>query len=82
VRRAADDTFATKTEAEEWLTLKEAELLEGDWIDPEAGVVLVTGYAATWIEERPGTRTARNRSSKETGKDQRPDRDSNAGPTA
>ena len=56
VVRPADDTFATKTEAEEWLTLKQAELLEGDWIDPDAGSVLVADYAATWIEEHPGLR--------------------------
>ena len=34
---SADDTFATKTDAEDWLTLKEAEILEDDWIDPDAG---------------------------------------------
>jgi integrase len=56
VVRPADDTFATKTEAEEWLTLKEAELLEGEWIDPDAGAVLVVNYGAAWIEERPGLR--------------------------
>lgn len=56
VLRPADDTFATKAEAEDWLTLKEAELLEGDWIDPDAGAVLVADYSATWIEERPGLR--------------------------
>jgi integrase len=54
--RPADDTFASKTEAEDWLTLTEAELLEGDWIDPDASAVLVSDYAATWIEERPGLR--------------------------
>src|ERR1700722_19993784 len=50
--RPADDTFATKTEAEQWLTLKEAEILEGDWIDPDAGAVLVSDYGSTWIDER------------------------------
>jgi hypothetical protein len=55
-RAPADDTFATKTEARDWLTLKEAEILEGDWIDPEAAEVLVSDYAATWIDERPGLR--------------------------
>src|SRR6266700_1511997 len=44
VRRAADDTFGTKTEAQDWLTLKEAEILEGDWIDPGAAAVLVPDY--------------------------------------
>ena len=56
VRRSADDTFATKPEAQDWLTLKEAELLEDEWVDPDAGAVLVTDYAATWIDERPGLR--------------------------
>jgi len=56
VLRPADDTFAIKTEAEDWLTLKEAELLQGEWIDPDAGAVLVPDYGATWIEERPGLR--------------------------
>jgi integrase len=56
LRRAADDTFATKTQARDWLTLKEAEILEGDWIDPEAAEVFVPDYAATWIDERPGLR--------------------------
>ena len=62
VVRPGDDTFATKTETEEWLTRKEAEILDGDWIDPDAGEILICDYAATWIEERPGLRpkTIRN----------------------
>jgi integrase len=62
VVRPADDTFATKTGAETWLTRKEAEILDGDWIDPDAGEILIPDYAATWIEERPGLRpkTIRN----------------------
>src|SRR5215467_14209710 len=39
VLRPADDTFDTKTEAEVWLTRKEAEIIDGDWIDPDAGAV-------------------------------------------
>jgi integrase len=56
VMRPADDTFATKTEADNWLTRKEAEILDDEWIDPDAGAVLVADYAANWIEERPGLR--------------------------
>ncbi|HXT91741.1 MAG TPA: site-specific integrase, partial [Trebonia sp.] len=56
VMRPADDTFATKTEAEQWLTRQEAEILDGDWIDPDAGEILIPDYASTWIEERPGLR--------------------------
>jgi integrase len=56
VVRPADDTFDTKGDAADWLTLKEAELLEGDWIDPDAGEILVPEYGSTWIAERPGLR--------------------------
>jgi hypothetical protein len=56
VVRPADDTFETKTDAEEWLTRKEAEILEDDWIDPDAGEILLTDYGVTWIDERPGLR--------------------------
>lgn len=56
VERPADDTFATRLEAENWLTLKEAEILEGDWIDPDAAEILIPEYASTWIDERPGLR--------------------------
>jgi len=47
VIRPADDTFATKTDADNWLTVKEAEILDGDWIDPDASEVLISDYAAT-----------------------------------
>jgi integrase len=56
IDRPADETFASKIDAEVWLTLKEAEIRRGEWVDPEAGSVLVETYAATWIEERPGLR--------------------------
>ena len=39
IMHPADRTFATKTEAERWLTRIEAEIIEGDWIDPDAGRV-------------------------------------------
>ena len=54
--RPADKTFATKTDAEVWLTRKEAEILNGEWIDPAAGEVLFGEYATTWVEERPNLR--------------------------
>jgi integrase len=56
IMRPANDTFETKTDAETWLTRKEAEILDGDWIDPDAGEILISDYGATWIEERPGLR--------------------------
>ena len=57
VIRPADDTFGTKRDAEEWLTRKEAEILENDWIDPDAGEVLLNDYGKTWIDERPALRS-------------------------
>lgn len=54
--RSAPSTFARKSEAVRWLTLTEAELLGGEWIDPDAARVPFTDYAATWISERPGLR--------------------------
>jgi integrase len=56
VDRAAPETFAGKTDAEVWLTLKEAEILNGDWINPDDGKVSLGEYARTWIAERPGLR--------------------------
>jgi integrase len=56
IDRPAPETFATKTDAEVWLTLKEVEIRRGEWIDPDAGAVLVTDYGVAWIEERPGLR--------------------------
>ena len=56
VDRPAPETFADRRGAEAWLTLKEAEILKGDWINPDDGKVSLAEYALTWIEERPGLR--------------------------
>jgi integrase len=56
IDRPAPETFGTKTDAAVWLTVKEAEIRQGEWIDPDAGAVLVADYGASWIEERPGLR--------------------------
>jgi len=52
IDRPAPHTFDSKTSAERWLTLTEAEIIQGDWIDPDAGRVLFGKYASDWIEER------------------------------
>ncbi|WP_017614646.1 tyrosine-type recombinase/integrase [Nocardiopsis salina] len=57
--RPAPTTFATKKAAQRWLTLKEAEIAQGDWFDPEAGAVPFSEYAAEWIEHRDLTRKTR-----------------------
>jgi hypothetical protein len=54
--RSAPHTFARKGDAARWLALTEAELLGGGWIDPAAGHVPFTDYAAAWISERAGLR--------------------------
>jgi hypothetical protein len=41
-------TFAGKTDAERWLALTEAEIIRGDWIDPDAGRVQFGQYARSW----------------------------------
>ncbi len=54
--RPAPHTFTHKTDASKWLTLTEAELLSGNWIDPDAGRIPFSEYSLTWIDERPGLR--------------------------
>jgi integrase len=56
IDRPAPRTFESKTSAERWLSVTEAEIIQGDWIDPDAGRVLFGAYARDWIEERPGLR--------------------------
>jgi hypothetical protein len=51
VDRAAPQTFATKTDADVWLTMKEAEIHRGDWIDPSGGKILFGTYADTWLHD-------------------------------
>jgi integrase len=47
----APQTFASKTDADVWLTMKEAEVRRGDWIDPNAGHILFGTYADTWLND-------------------------------
>jgi len=56
IDRPAPNTFATKTDAGIWLTLREAEIRSGDWLDPDAGAVSFEGFATSWVAERPGLR--------------------------
>jgi integrase len=56
LRRSAPSTFARKSDAAQWLTLTDGELHGGGWIDPDAGRVALSDYAAAWISERPGLR--------------------------
>jgi integrase len=49
---SAPHTFARKSDAVRWLTLKEAEIKRGDWIDPDRGSVTFGDYAEQWLEDR------------------------------
>jgi integrase len=58
LRRNAPSTFTTKADAHAWLTVRQSELLRGDWIDPELGRLTLGAYAPRWIaEHRLGPRT-------------------------
>ena len=52
IDRPAPQTFATKKDADVWLTLKEAEIRRGDWMDPDAGKMAFGVYAARWISDQ------------------------------
>lgn len=57
-RQPAPSTFARKSDAAEWLSLAEAELLRGEWTDPTLGQVSVRDFGETWIaEHKIGRRT-------------------------
>lgn len=57
--RNAPRTFATKRDAEQWLTVTESAILRGDWIDPALAKITLADYGTRWIEER--NLTARTR---------------------
>lgn len=56
IRRAAGETFRTKRDAERWLSVVEAELLRGEWLNPDDQRVALAGFGIRWICERPGLR--------------------------
>ncbi|MFB7636801.1 tyrosine-type recombinase/integrase [Streptomyces sp. NPDC056149] len=51
-RRTAPETFETKTDAQTWLTLTQADIERKHWIDPDAGAVNFEVYALKWVDER------------------------------
>ena len=55
----ADHTFATKTAAQRWLTLIEADLHRGDWVDPSLGRHTLAEWHEAWRETltRPAAST-------------------------
>jgi integrase len=47
-RHLAPHTFKTVTDAKAWLSVTEADILRGGWIDPAAGQVTFKDYAEAW----------------------------------
>jgi integrase len=56
VRRFAPDTYASKPEAGDWLTVQESLMVRREWTDPDRGKVPFGPYATAWITERSGLR--------------------------
>jgi integrase len=54
--RPAPDTYPDKKTAERYLTLVEASMMKGDWIDPSRAKIKLVAYAERWIEQRPNLR--------------------------
>ena len=50
--RKAPRLFNSMRAAERWLVETEAEMLRGDWLDPDAGRVPIGEYADLWLQER------------------------------
>lgn len=54
--RSGTETYERKSDAERALSLIEAQIIKGEWTDPERGKVKLKDYAETWIAQRPGLR--------------------------
>jgi len=54
--RSHPETFERKGDAERILTLIEAQMVHGDWTDPQGAKVRLSDYANDWITQRPGLR--------------------------
>jgi Phage integrase, N-terminal SAM-like domain len=54
--RTGPETYARSGDAKRALTLIEADIMAGEWADPNRGKVRLGDYAARWIAQRPGLR--------------------------
>ncbi|WP_229783451.1 tyrosine-type recombinase/integrase [Pilimelia anulata] len=54
--RPAPHTFATKRDADLWLTRVESDMIAGSWRDPDLGTEQLGGYLTDWIDHRPNLR--------------------------
>ncbi|MET9310850.1 site-specific integrase [Kribbella sp. NPDC003505] len=51
IRRNAEHTFSDETSAGVWLTLRQTDLIRGEWNGPDLGRIPFGNFAASWIEE-------------------------------
>lgn len=56
IDRAAPGTFERRADADRWLATIEDQVVHGDWLDPDAGLVPLDEYGPRWIAERAGLR--------------------------
>ncbi|WP_055483136.1 tyrosine-type recombinase/integrase [Sphaerimonospora mesophila] len=54
--RTGAETYERKSDAERALSLVEAQIIKGEWTDPDRGKIKLRDYAETWISQRPGLR--------------------------
>jgi integrase len=54
--RSHPQTFDRKGDAERTLSLIEAQIVAGEWTDPQRGKTRLADYARDWITQRPGLR--------------------------
>ncbi|GAA1423681.1 tyrosine-type recombinase/integrase [Catellatospora coxensis] len=52
LERKAPQTFEKESQAVQWLTLVESEIIKREWVPPEAGEILLGEYGPRWISER------------------------------
>lgn len=52
ISRSAPHTFERKRDASRWLSLRETEILKGEWIVPELGQQKFRDYAEAWMRDR------------------------------
>jgi hypothetical protein len=52
-RFAAPETFRHKADARAFLSVTEADILRGAWVNPLAGRVRLDEYANMWMDRRP-----------------------------
>lgn len=51
--RPAPQTFASKGDADRWLSALETDLNRGQWVDPSAGVTTLQQWSTLWLANRP-----------------------------